>query len=174
MTKKNFKKLKGIGDVNLAQVLNETVRRMNNDETYKRIYKRLIKCGALHTIFEDEIKNTMNILYGDVFYHPADTSGLADIVCKYDETISFEIKCTQRWHSKVKGKPQISTRWTNSTVQSSTENFVFVIFSLNNNGLLQIENSYFGRFPYNEFKLKCVDGMRISENMVKRLCVKIM
>ena len=42
MKKNDFNTLKGIGDVNLVQVLNETVKRMNNDETYKRIYRRLI------------------------------------------------------------------------------------------------------------------------------------
>ena len=172
--KKNYSnELKGIGDVNLVQVLNETVKRMNNDETYKRIYKRLIQCGALHTIFEDEIMRTMNFLYNNAFYHPADNSGLADIVCGYNKKISFEIKCTKRWHSIVNGKPVVSTRWTNSTVQSSTENFVFIIFELNDIGLLTIENAYFGRLSYKEFKLKCKNGMRISENMVKELCVKI-
>ena len=33
--------------------------------------------------------------------------------------------------------------------------------------------AYFGTFSYNEFKLKCKKGMRISENGVKELCVKI-
>ena len=92
---------------------------------------------------------------------------------KYNKKISFEIKCTKRWHSIVNGKPVVSTRWTNSTVQSSTENFVFIIFELNDIGLLTIENAYFGRLSYKEFKLKCKNGMRISENMVKELCVKI-
>ena len=73
----------------------------------------------------------------------------------------------------VNGKPVVSTRWTNGTVQSSTENFVFIIFTLNDRGLLTIENAYFGRLSYKEFKLKCKNGMRISENMVKELCVKI-
>ena len=172
--KKNYSnELKGIGDVNLVQVINETVKRMNNDETYKRIYGRIINCGVLHTIFEDEIKRTMNLFYNNAFYHPADKSGLADIVCRYNKKISFEIKCTKRWHTTVNGKQVVSTRWTNGTVQSSTQNFVFVIFALNDRGLLTIENAYFGTFSYNEFKLKCKKGMRISENMVKELCVKI-
>ena len=173
MKQNDFNKLKGIGDVNLVQVLNETVKRMNNDETYKRIYRRLIQCGALHAIFEEEIMHTMNLFYNNAFYHPDDNSGLANIVCGSNKKISFEIKCTKRWHAILNGKPVVSTIWTNGTVQSSTENFVFIIFELNDRGLLTIENAYFGTFSYNEFKLKCKKGMRISENMVKELCVKI-
>ena len=58
-------------------------------------------------------------------------------------------------------------------MENFNQNFVFIIFELNDIGLLTIENAYFGRLSYNEFKLKCKNGMRISENMVKELCVKI-
>ena len=165
----------------IKNIIEHTINWMNNQQIYVEDYQD-IKTGSLHKIVERRIKERFKYLWPYLnIYHPKDNSGLPDIYTdRYKRGI--EVKCTFGWPtwsyhkdgSKIKTSDDGAVRWTNGTIQNSTEYFLFIKLKLNENNLLVAERIYFGKMSYNEWKIKPKDkSMYISESTVKNICKKL-
>ena len=159
----------------IRSIVESTIDKMNSDKTYRRIYP-YTKAGTLHKLVEIEILDHVQELYPHLnLYHPADNSGKPDIYTDVYHT-GVEVKATFGWEYIHRGKPRCQIRWTNGTVQNSTENFLFIKLGFKNDKLVA-ENIWFGNFSYDKWTIHWNNGsphgMRISDKIVKKLCKQI-
>lgn len=163
----------------LKHIVDHTINWMNKQQIYREDYNDL-KAGAIQKIIERRIIERFKFLWPDLnIYHPADNSYKPDLFTDiYNKGI--EIKTTFGWpeyrytkNGRIKKSDDGIVRWTNGTVQFSSEYFLFIKLSLNDNKLYA-DRIYFGKMSYNDWTKKTCNGsMYISENDVKHFCKQI-
>lgn len=160
-------------------IIEHTLNWMNNQRIYQEDYND-IKTGCVQKIIERRIIERFKYLWPHLnIYHPSDTSYKPDLFTDiYNKGI--EIKTTFGWPSyrytkngKIKISDDAIIRWTNGTIQSSNEYFLFIKLSLKNNRL-NADKIYFGNMSYSDWKIKPKSrSMYITENTVKQYCTKL-
>ena len=163
----------------LKDIVDHTINWMNNQQIYREDYNDL-KAGAIQKIIERRIIERFKFLWPNLnIYHPADNSYKPDLFTDvYNKGI--EIKATFGWpeyrytkKGRIKKSDDGMVRWTNGTIQFSSEYFLFIKLSLKDNKL-QADRIYFGKMSYKDWVEKpCNGSMYISENKVKYLCKQI-
>ena len=157
----------------LKELAFSAVNDMNNIPYCRDVIFKCGQAGMLQKAIEIGILDKHKELYPfHEAYHPADTLKMPDVYSdKYND--GYEIKVTTGW--KWNGEEH-SVRWTNGTIQDSTENFIFlkVATDKDNNNQCIVEEMWIGRISYKQWKIKkCDNSMYISKKTVNRLCEKL-
>ena len=165
----------------LKEIIIETVNRMNSNELYTNVIYSFGKCGVIQKCLEHEIMQTLQKHYPKHnIYHPEDNSGLPDIYVDVNGNgHGIEIKTTKGWpkysyrkSGKVKLSDDSNVHWSNGTIQTSTENFLYIKFTINGK-LLVIDNAWFGRMSYKDWYVHKGRSLRISKNIINKTCRKL-
>lgn len=161
-------------DIDWKLVLKEAENDLRNDQYIVETYKELT-AGPIQKIVEIAIKRALNKLYNNDWYHPADNSGLPDIVHIIHPEISVEIKATIGWKTgyiKKDGTEQETIVWTNGTIQESVENFLFIYLDRD---YIKFKNAWLVKnMSYTDvFTMKRESDMRTSRNIIENLAEKI-
>ena len=136
--------------------------RINNSKDLYPIRNRFV--NIIQTLFEcyliEELSKTRPSLY-----HPADNSGIADIACRLTGN-STEVKCC------IQKRAQFS----NSTFQTSKENFLFILFDrkeYDKSFKIKIKNIWYGYMSYLDWNWRDDGSMWICESAIKKHCEEI-
>ncbi|MCH5167551.1 MAG: hypothetical protein J1F35_06610 [Erysipelotrichales bacterium] len=129
-------------------------------DRFKTIIQSLFECYLI-----EELSKTRPSLY-----HPDDNSGMADIACRLTGN-STEVKCCI----------QKSAQFSNGSYQTSTENFIFILFDreeYDKTFKIKIKTIWYGTFSYNKWKYRINNAgdptsMWICERDLNRYSTKI-
>lgn len=130
--------------------------------------------GKINKAIEEEIVKIHNRFKPSLgCFHPADRLAMADIQSQVYPRYGCEIKVCTGW-----GKNK-QIEWRNGTVQTSTENFLFIYAPIEN-GIIILKNIWFGRFSYNEWLPHYTNvehtscDLRICRKQIKNKCKQLL
>lgn len=127
---------------------------------FKNIIQTLFECYLIEELYKSRPS----------LYHPDDNSGIADIACRLTGN-STEVKCCI----------QKNAQFSNGSFQTSTENFLFILFDreeYDKSFKIKIKNIWYGNMSYKLWPCRFnragdPTSMWICENKIKQYCEEI-
>lgn len=150
----------------LVECIEKTFNTLNTGDMIK--YSKYLGTGANQKIIEVELLHQVRLKYPDAeYYHPKDNNkeNLQDIYSE-KENAGCEIKACQAKR----------VRWRHSTIKSGEVNFLFIRYTVDDNGIYHLEYAFYGPMKYEDWSLdksRNRTSLYVLPSLVSKCCKQI-